>query len=329
MAKATGTDIEAQLRDARSRMLRGSVDGEFYETVRRLGELQHSLGRLGASADPELYRHFPVAAVAVLETHFKASVAKIIDAGSPYLERGLALARERLRSPIDVLPVLHRKAATVGELIAHSIPFNSVTSLESALGAILDSDLKPLIQGAVDPYNVRNERANSDPIVLDVTTLWRNLAETFQRRHILAHEAATKYAVSFENAKTALSCVQEFASALDAILWSTVWKELPLTQYEMNVDAWKRHRLTRGTLAKSLRRGLEIATERGQRVRFREMHSAWQHYARQWIQWEDEPFAMGSISPLLAALARDRALKARLEAIDAWIGLMRPEKDSS
>ena len=328
MARATGAQLETQLRDARSRMVAGTVDGRSYE-VMRLEDLHRSLDRLGGSADPELYRHFPIAAVAVLETHFKTSVATIIDAGSPYLERGLSFAKEHLRSHAEVLEILHRKTVTVRELVAYSLPFNSVASVESALGKLFDGDLKAMFAQAIDPYYVRNESADSEPIVANVAALWKDLNETFQRRHILAHESATDYAVSFEEAKTAVRCIHQFASALDAIMWATVWKELPFTQYEMNDAAGQRHRLTRQDLAKSLRLGLAIATENGERTRFRKVHFAWRQYAQQWIQWEDEAFTMGSIRPFVAALARDRALTARREAVDAWIELMRPDLDVS
>lgn len=67
---------------------------------------------LGEGADVELYRHFPVTAVADLETHFKSVVSLTINTGSPYLERGLILAKDRLKSAVDVLPSLHRKTVS-------------------------------------------------------------------------------------------------------------------------------------------------------------------------------------------------------------------------
>jgi hypothetical protein len=54
----------------------------------------------------------------------------------------------------------------------------------------------------------------------------------------LAHEAATKFELSFDDAKAAVDSCAAFVNALDAVMWSTIWKDLPLTQHEMNVEAW-------------------------------------------------------------------------------------------
>lgn len=330
MAKGFGAEIETQVMSARDRMEFGRIDGvELFEINTRLAQLDRSLRTIGPTGDPELYRHFPVAAIAVLEGHFKATVATIINMGSPYLERGLVLAKDRLKSAIDVVPMLHRKAVTIGDVIAHVIPFNSVSSLENAFGTLIGSDFKNMVAGARSPYEVRNEYVNPNVLVPSVADLWCALSLAFERRHILAHEAATKFLISFEDAKAAVESCVLFVSALDAILWSTIWKDEPLTQYEINVAAWSRCTAMRTTLAADLWKALAVATENGERVRFRRMHAAWKTFSKQWMAWEGEPFAMGSIRPMVAANSQERALTARKEAIQGWLSLMRPDDRSA
>lgn len=325
MARGFGDQIEMQLKSARDRMEFGRFDGvELVETTTRFAQLASSLRALGPAGDPELFRHFPVAAIAVLEGHFKTTVATIVNAGSPYLERGLVLAKDRLKSAVDVVPLLHRKAVTIGDVIAHVIPFNSVSSLETAFGALLDGDFKSMVAGAQGPYEVRNEYANQDALVPSVADLWRALTLTFERRHILAHEAATKFPISFDEATTAVDSCALFASALDAVMWSTIWKDEPLTQSEMNVAAWRRCKAMRATLAADLWEALTVATANGERARFRRMHAAWRSLNEQWLSWEGEAVAMGSIRPMLSANSQERSLAARREAVKGWLSLMRP-----
>lgn len=326
MAKGFGAEIESLVQSMRARMQFGRVDGvELLETNARLVQLNRSLRGIGPASDPELFRHFPVAAVAVLETHFKATVASIINAGSPYLERGLALAKDRLKSAVDVVPLLHRKAVTIGEVVAHVIPFNSVSSLEAAFCALFDADIKTLVAGARDPYRLRGgSGSDADLLVLSADDLWRGLALAFERRHILAHEAATKFELSYDDAKASVDSCAAFVNALEAVMWSTIWKDLPLTQYEMNVEAWSRCKAERKALAADIRAALAVATESGERARFRELHASWKAFNKRWLAWEDEPFAMGSIRPMIAASSRERALRARREAIQGWLSLMRP-----
>lgn len=328
MAKGFGADIESQVQSARARMQFGRVDGvELVETFTRLRQLDRSLQGIGPESDSELFRYFPVAAVAVLESHFKATVASIIDAGSPYLERGLVLAKDRLKSAVDVVPLLHRKAVTIGEVVAHVIPFNSVSSLEVAFRILFDDDIKTLVANARDPYLLRigSERA-ANLLVASVDDLWRELALAFERRHILAHEAATKFELSFDDAKAAVDSCTAFVNALDAVMWSTIWRDLPLTQYEMNVEAWSRCNAERRALAADLWVALAVATENGERARFRKLHSEWKAFNKRWLAWEDEPFAMGSIRPMIKAGSQERTLRARREAIRGWLSLMHPEQ---
>lgn len=329
MAKGFATDIEAQVQSARARMSFGFVDGvSLFETNSRLFQLTQSLGAIGPAGDSELYRHFPVAAIAALESHFKMIVATIINEGSPYLERGLALARDRLKSASDVVPLLHRKSVSIGDVVAHVIPFNSIASLEATFGALFDADFKAMVGAVRSPHDTRNERDGSSPVVPSVDALWRGLALAFERRHILAHEAATKFKLTFDEAKAAIEACAGFIEALEAILWATVWKDQPLTQYEMNVAAWASCRAVRSALAEDLRQALEIAAVRGERVRFRRLHLEWKAYTARWLAWEGEPSAMGSIRPMLAATSQQKALEARRQAIAGWRHLMLPEGDN-
>lgn len=327
--RTPASTIEAQLQAARARLRGGSVDGYHSDSVERFDILRGSLERLGPAGDAELFKHFPIAAIAALESDFKASVTAIVDSGSPYLERGLQLAKERLKSAADVVPLLHRKSATIGELVAHVIPFNSISSLENAFETLFGTSLKSLVGSAMDPYSLRIGVVKVEPLVADVDALWRELSRTFERRHVLAHEAATNYQVSYNDALSAVASCAAFHEALNGVLWGTVWKDVPLTHYEMNVAAWDRCAAHRKTLAKTLRRALRIATEDGDRARFRRMHGEWKNFSKRWATWEAEPFAMGSIRPLFDAISMERTLAAREDAILGWIERMRPEAQAS
>ena len=114
--------------------------------------------------------------------------------------------------------------------------------------------------------------------------------------------------------------------ALDAVMWSTIWKDLPLTQYEMNDEAWFCYKTERRALAAEIRKALAVATERGERARFRKLHAAWQECNKRWLAWKDESFAMGSIRPMIAAISRERALRSRREDIQDWLNLMLPSE---
>lgn len=315
--------VEARLRAARARAgFFGVVEGSFLDTTERFTRLGLSLNRLGPSADAELFRHFPVAAIAALEGHFKQVVAAIVDGGESYMERGLLLAKERLKATPDVIPMVHKRTVSVGELVADILPFSALSHLEVTLSKLLDDDFKSLVSSAVDPYHARNRYEEAPPLVSDVSKLWRHLHETFERRHILAHETASSYPVSREDAVIAVEGCQSVANATEAVLWSTVWRDVPLTQYEMNIAAHESYRKSRGELAASLRRGLKVASENDGRARFGRAHLAWKKMSMDFSLWGVERFSGGSIRPLLLSSTREVATRNRTEEIDGWINLI-------
>ena len=198
MAKSGGLGLEERLAEMRARGLLGPRDGGGYDALVRLHEVRTAFQRLEPEPENELYRHFPVAAVAVLEAYFRWFVAAVVDSGDPYLGRGLALAKEKLRPTGDVLAGLHKQLVSVGELVAYGLPFNSVASLEDPIALLLDAKPKQLFGQAIMPHFVRWDAEGAEsssersPIVTDVDAMYRNLALTFERRHIFAHEAAPR-----------------------------------------------------------------------------------------------------------------------------------------
>ncbi|MFM0058700.1 hypothetical protein PQR64_24045 [Paraburkholderia phytofirmans] len=323
--KGKNQNFEEQLLDARSRLRVKMRDAVFYETSSRLHTLTVSLNKLGEGSDPELYKHFPVAAIAALEAHFKAVVSKVVDSGPPYLERGLTLAGDRLRSAAQILPVIHGNKVSVGELIAHVIPFNSMATIENALSCLLDTDFKTLVGTVVDEYDQRNASPAPKLVVPDVAALWKELALAFERRHILAHEAATNYVVTFADARSSVSCAHQLCDAIKAIMWMTIWKDAPLTQLEMNTHAYGEMKQTRTALGRKVRKAFSIATSQGERARFRRTHMLWRAYAKDWAPWQSELYAGGSIQPLIRATALNQTFLNRLSDVKSWISAMQPE----
>lgn len=323
MVKTAGGSIESQLLAARARHLSGHAEGSLMDALVRLENLRVAIQTLDESESNEFFRYFPVAAIAVLETHFKIAVQSIVDAGSPYLERGLALTRDRLRSISEFVPSLHRKTITVGELIAHQLPFNSISSIEEALGTLLDGKFKSILASVCDPLCTRRD-LDCSPIIDDLDSLWRDIAETFERRHILAHEAATNYTIGFAEAYKAVDSVTSLVMAIDALLWQTVWKTRPLTGPEMRDEVLGQYRKERDRLAQGLRLGRRYARTPDRQKRFRLLHSEWKQFAKQWTRWEAEEEAMGAMRVLVHYSSLERLYSARARDVAAWCDLFEP-----
>ncbi|WP_312320693.1 hypothetical protein [Stenotrophomonas sp.] len=327
MKSATGSSGQSLVEHVlavRARGGVGSVAGSFWGPNERFWQLNNSLHRLGCGADPELYRHFPIAAVAALEGHFKLSVAAIVDSGRGYAERGLRLAKERFRNSPELIPEIHDRSITIGELVAHWLPFSQLSHYESTFDTLLDLGFKMATATAVDPSYARGGSGVSDPIVSDVSRLWRHVAEAFEMRHILAHEAASSYEITFEMARSAVESCAMLCDATEAVIWSTAWSDVPLTQLEMNASEKRQVDDARQRLATVMRSARTDLLGTAQYAWLTRNHFAWRSVTRDFVDWGASKAVGHSMFPLLVYSGQKVALVRRADEIESLMHYMRP-----
>jgi hypothetical protein len=281
--------LKDQLQDVRGRVHPGIA--RHFSIEHRLRQMSLALSALPDDAD-ELHRHFPVAAVATLETYFKSVVANVIDHDPEFQERGLKLIADKSIKAHEALSIVQSGVATPGQLVAHLLPCSAVAHLEGPLDAILGFSIKQRMKTAIQVGALRPPKQNAPLVVQDVPALWRSLTQLFEQRHILAHEAALGYQVTATQAKEALDTVDLFMSGIDAVLWSTIWVDRPLTHREMTDRAHEEMASARKMLADLLR---EV---RRHRRLDRRRQVLWRQYFLRYMDgYADD--AMGSIRWML------------------------------
>ncbi|MGR9585277.1 hypothetical protein [Pandoraea sputorum] len=286
MIKTKNSAIESRLLDIRSRGAGGIVEGELFSTKNRLGQLSASLDLLEGNADSELFRYFPVAAIAILESHFRHIVASFVDVGDPYRSRGLLIIKDSQKSAIDVLSLV-KGNVSLGEMISFALPFNSVASIEVALDGLIGGSVKKIIAGVrwlgywpqrhPDHNLVGPDQNDPGPLVKNVAELWGALAMAFEHRHIVAHEASPNFNVSRQHASQAIWAVRTLTEALDVVLWTTAWKEEPITFPEMRDKAVLRIMAARRSIAAVLRQ-IRKSNVAGRASSLRALHLEWKRH---------------------------------------------------
>jgi len=131
----------------------------------------------------ELYRHVPVALIAITEGYCKMLYRDLIDSGEPFLSNAKQFKDVRL--DIDALIATHSRAVTVGEIISHQLSHNNLGDIESNLSLLLAQDFP-----AEFTKRLQNEDLLSGHTIFS-THLRRQLVYTFRQRHIYCHELAT------------------------------------------------------------------------------------------------------------------------------------------
>ena len=264
----------------------------------------------------ELHRHVIVSAIAALQTSHRGTIVRIVDAGDAFRERAAESIQDKF-SLKDALTWVSGKSATFGELVAHAAPCNSVAELVSWLSRLLGVDMRVELSNAVGPYH-RSERDTAPKLVANVDELLADLSEAFRLRHIFAHEAAPAVVVNAETCSRLHAAVLEWIKAVDAVLWATVFKDEPLTQFEMTQQSWIDVQAARTELAVGMRKALEMERRNGSAKWLRANHRDWHRVVSDW-RAKTYRRLDGTMWPAVANADLAEAIRARAKQVSDWV----------
>lgn len=307
-------NVHEEAKDVLSRLSHQQWDLVGFGVNDRLRKLAGLIGREDGN---ELHRHVVVSAIAALETFHRGTVIAIVNASPDYRLRGAELVKERKVAMKDAVQWLNSDSVTFGELVALTLSCSSVTDLIAPLDILLEISTKAALAEAIDPLDLRNGTESPDRLVADAGTLIANLEEAFRLRHIFAHEAAPTLSVDEATCRRLLAAVVNWVGAIDAVLWTTVHKDAPLTQTEMNQHAGRDLRGARTLLAGALRKTLAGERLEGRASWFRQNHFAWKRMLTDW-QRNTYDTLMGTMWPGIGALDTAAAVRARTQQVEGW-----------
>jgi hypothetical protein len=158
------------------------------QTERRLSDLDGGIHFLQRNTNiplrhrREMYRHTPVALIAITEGYCKMLYRDLIDSGDPFLSNAKSFD---IRLDLNTLIATHQRSVTIGEIIAHQLPHSSLGDIESHLSIILGQNF---------PTEFTKRLKAEDAIIggeIFEKQLRRFIVYTFKQRHIYCHELAT------------------------------------------------------------------------------------------------------------------------------------------
>lgn len=267
-----------EIKEVRSRLSSKNWEYALFDIHDRFRQLEPLIG---TELGKELHRHVIVSAIATLQTFHCNAIITIADAGSEYRVRAVSNIKEKF-SLEDALMWINGGDVSLSEFVAHQASCNSVPDL-MLIAKLLDQNIVQLLSEAVNPYDLRNKVPSPVKIVPDVDSLLSNLAEAFRLRHIFAHEAASREEITAERCRELFLAIVQWVDALNAIFWVTIYKDTPLTQYEMNIDARNQVSQARDRLAKLLRTTLSKARAEGKASWLRQNHFSWMKSTTEWL----------------------------------------------
>lgn len=165
----------------------------------------------------ELYKYFPIGAIACLQGHFRLVVSDLIDHGAPYLERAGKLTDVNFK--LDSILAIHEKKVSVGEIISHILSVNDLNSEISYLETLIGDDFK-------DQLNKVEIEVSEDkyPFSIFADYSFENVSKAFEYRHIFCHELAPSLAINFDEARHCLGAVMAVQLAIELLVWELIGK---------------------------------------------------------------------------------------------------------
>ncbi len=181
-------NIVEEILEIRGRRKSDIPSGELFL---RLLHIEHTYKERNPE-NKELLRYFPIAVVACMETYFRLAIKKLIDSGEPYLANSQSIM-PKANVGFDVLKALHGQSITIGDVISHSIPISSLTHLASHMSKLMGIEFLKEVSLIHSRWAFEVLKQPKQPILLEADDTLRNVARTFELRHIFCHETASNH----------------------------------------------------------------------------------------------------------------------------------------
>ncbi|WP_123770660.1 hypothetical protein [Vulcaniibacterium tengchongense] len=159
----------------------------------------------------EWLKYGAIGYIACVEGYFRLLIADIIDSGEPFVER-IGELKEIRFTPESVVAI-HKKKVSLGHFVAHLLPLNGLSDINSHLSALLATDYTRFF--SAHPLS----QWNTSPVGEVFPHLLAQVETLFKLRHMYAHELATKERVPLRaledlisSAAVLVRCTEEFVT---------------------------------------------------------------------------------------------------------------------
>ena len=268
------------------------------ELAVRLGEIEHAYDSISAD-QTELLRYFPITLIASVESFIRMAVKDLIDHGEPFLSNAESLVKKD-KFDYDALKNMHGKVVTIGEIVAHQIQVSAISHTIANISTLMGDEFKDKLATVRDRWEVEVNGKPDVPIISDIDTTLRHVAETFRLRHIFCHEIASAVPVVKENIDKCVEHTVLFLLATEQIIADTLFPDAPLTQSEMNRAAASERNSEKAILGKLILEAENVLSPE-QRRQLGIANTAWEGFLNASVEIEGLFYKGGSIRPTIEA----------------------------
>jgi uncharacterized protein YecT (DUF1311 family) len=256
----------------------------------------------------------PVRAVTLLEVFLRRWLERLIDTGSPYVERAAKL-NLNLKFDFPIAKSLQGGVITIGELFAHSVPLSEMTSICATFDKILEGDLFEAIRNTRDRWEEKQSGQQGKPIISDIDAVRASMARLLEVRHILVHEFPLEAPCTDAELLVLVDHAALFLHAADEHFANLIFPDYPMTQSEMNDQATQEHASATEELEKIC---AQVKDSTGSEEIY-EVQKHWNAFKEAEAERQAQRHLGGSIRGMLYSLAAGQLTKARTRELKDWI----------
>jgi uncharacterized protein YecT (DUF1311 family) len=292
---------------------------------------QWSKNRQSEACAPDFYI---IRTVTLLEVFTRRNLAALIDHSKEYTDRAIELSKH-VKIDFTLVRDIQGRTITLGDILAHSVPVNSFGQILGCFETVLGKPLRPLLESAVDRWDVEVMQKPRTPIVGDYDAMAGGLARLFEVRHILCHEAPRQPVFDPKEVDEFLEKAIWLSDALSEILTFEKFGLVPLTQTDMNIAAAKDLNAAEDKMAHLLSQieakvretdvrlsEMKLPKTQGSNTWFEQSKDAqdkWLAYRNAHCEFHTHLSRGGTIRPLLWGREADRLTQLRIADLETWL----------
>lgn len=220
-----------------------SYNNSRYDYMHRLFRIDGAVQDLennGGRFKNELLRYIPISMVACFEAFFKSAVRDLVDFGAPFSDNVKKFNQaQNIKLDFEVLGAIQAKSLTVGELVAHVLPYNNLSDVNSNLTTLLGNDFLSELKRFKKKSRFEAENTFRSDFVERAGEIFQSVERMYKIRHIFCHESPTSYKVDYEIIIQDYQNCKAFLEQSNSLIDEILYPNAPVTQTEMNIESGK------------------------------------------------------------------------------------------
>jgi hypothetical protein len=164
----------------------------------------------------EYLKYMPIGFVAAMEAYFRLAYRDLIDFGPPFSENLKSFSE--IKFQIETVLAMTSKTISIGEFIAHLLPFKSLANINENMSHLIGEDfLSRLKKTKITVLR------GAKPVTMDNyhSEIPSAISKIFQMRHVFCHEFATDKKLNLQEIRD-----YSYASYIFILATESLLKEL-------------------------------------------------------------------------------------------------------